>query len=163
MPNWWGGSTGSLKSVRVDVVGDVAEQVRGLEQGRYDILGYLPASSQPAVPAETIIRYRSNPALARQLRQRPWLRSDFVGFNVRSGPLAGAAGRPARQAFSLAIDRDRYAQDACEQATSCVAATGGVIVKGLSGYLGDRGDPNSGFDPARARAAYAAWDPDGSR
>jgi oligopeptide transport system substrate-binding protein len=42
-------------------------------------------------------------------------------------------------------------------------ATGGLITKGLRGYLGDGADAAARFDPAKARAAIARGDPSGSR
>lgn len=161
--NWWGGSTGALQQVRVEVVPDLAAQVKGFEDKRYDVVGYAPANSQPAVPPATAQRYLAGGALRSRLHLLPWLRTDYLVFNVRSGPLAGEEAAPARRALSLALDRDRYAKAVCDQGTTCVGATGGLIVKGLAGYLGERGDPNSRFDPAAARAAFKAWDPDGSR
>ena len=52
---------------------------------------------------------------------------------------------------------------ACSKGTACVKATGGVITKGLKGYLGDNTDPWAVFDKAKAQSLYKQWDPDGSK
>ena len=52
---------------------------------------------------------------------------------------------------------------ACVKGTTCAAATGGVIAKGLKGYLGDGADPSAKFDAAAAKSEYQKWDPDGSK
>ncbi len=49
----------------------------------------------------------------------------------------------------------------CNQKTACVAATGGLISKGLGGYLDDGADANVKFDPLAAKAEYKTWDPNG--
>jgi oligopeptide transport system substrate-binding protein len=51
----------------------------------------------------------------------------------------------------------------CNQKTVCVAATGGLISKGLQGYLGDDADTNAKFDAAAAKTEYTAWDPNGAK
>jgi len=86
-----------------------------------------------------------------------------VGYNLKTGPFAGDAGRDGRRAFSLAIDRAALADALCNHRTGCAAANGGLISKGLPGYLGDGVDVNAKFDAAGAKSLYAAWDPDGSK
>src|SRR5207237_9195156 len=80
-----------------------------------------------------------------------------------SGPLAGAAGKPGRQALATAIERNAVVDAVCSAGTTCMAATGGVLSKGLAGYLGDGADVNAKFDPTAARSEYKAWDPTGSK
>jgi len=46
---------------------------------------------------------------------------------------------------------------------SCAPATGGLIIKGLVGYLGDGADPNATRDVAAAQALLRSWDPAGTR
>jgi ABC-type oligopeptide transport system substrate-binding subunit len=65
--------------------------------------------------------------------------------------------------LSLALDRTKLANDLCSGGITCTAATGGVIPKGLAGYLGDGNDANATFSLDKARALLAAWDPDGTR
>jgi len=40
---------------------------------------------------------------------------------------------------------------------------GGLISKGLLGYIGDGADSNTKFDAAAAKAEYQTWDPKGSK
>src|SRR5438552_2316589 len=84
----------------------------------------------------------------------------WVGVNVRSGPFAGVEeGRAGRHACSEAIDRQALVEAVCNQKTTCTEATGGVVSKGLDGYLGDGADHNIKFDAAAANAEYQKWDP----
>lgn len=159
VPNWWRGPTGSLR-VRAEVVPDRAEQVKRYEEGRYDIVGYAPESTVPSLTGGDLLHYRQKPDFV----SRPWLRTDYVLFNFHSGPFSGLdRDRDGRRAFSLAIDRKTLALNTCVQATTCQPATGGLIAKGLAGYLGDGNDANAAYRPADALAALKRWDPDGSR
>jgi oligopeptide transport system substrate-binding protein len=160
VPAWYGGKTGALTQVRVDVVADPAAQVAKYEAGVYSLLGY---ARQPLSP-DAATRYTTDPKLKDQLSLVPSATTFWVGFNFRSGPFAGIdAGRPGRHAFITAIDRQALVAAVCNQKTTCIAATGGVISKGLPGYLGDGADANARFDPVKAKAEYKAWDPDGSK
>src|SRR5258706_367799 len=117
-----------------------------------------------AITPEDLIRYNNDPKLKAELTLKPIARTDWIGFNLKTGPFAGIdAGLHGRHAFSTAIDRAQLVDIACSKGTACNAATGGVITKGLQGYLGDNTDPNSKFDAAAAKAEYKAWDPDGSK
>src|SRR5438477_13194730 len=68
-----------------------------------------------------------------------------------ASPFDGEAGKLGRETFSLALDRDQLVDIACSKGTACVKATGGVITKGLKGYLGDNTDPWAKFDKAQAQ------------
>src|SRR5439155_25642647 len=46
---------------------------------------------------------------------------------------------------------------------TCVPATGGLIPKGLLGYLGDGSDPLAVFDAVKARSLLLAADPAGAK
>ena len=160
VPNWWGGSTGTLKKVHIEVIADQKAQLTKYESGNFSMIGYANGSLTP----EDLIRYNSDPALKAQLTLKPLARTDWIGFNMKTGPFAGNdAGKAGRHAFSTAIDRAQLVDIACSKGTACSAATGGVITKGLQGYLGDGTDPNVKFDAAAAKAEYKAWDPDGSK
>ena len=157
---WYGGSTGKLTRVHIEVVPDSATQVTQYESGVFSLIGYGRQSLPPAAAT----RYTSDSKLKSQLNLVPIGLTFWVGFNIRSGPFAGVdAGRAGRHAFSTAIDRAALVDALCNQKTACVAATGGLISKGLQGYLGDRADANATFDAAAAKAEYKAWDPDGSK
>ena len=157
---WYGGSTGVLSRVHVEVVPDLAAQVSQYEAGVFSLIGY----ARQGLSAEAATRYTSDEGIKKQLALVPQGVTFWVGFNLKSGPFAGAApGRPGRHAFSLAIDRTALLEAVCNQGTACTAAGGGAVSKGLRGYLGDGADPNVKFDPAAAKAEYQAWDPTGAK
>jgi ABC-type oligopeptide transport system substrate-binding subunit len=173
VPNWWGGSTGALKKVHVDIGVDDVSQVKKFESGGYDLTGM----ANQAISPDDILRYKGDPAKSKLLTVYPGARTTGVGFNFIKGPFAskpGTApgepttnpsdpGKDGRIAFSKAIDRDQLAEVACAKKVTCATATGGYIPKGFKGYLGDGTDPNSKFDKAGALALYKKWDPDGSK
>jgi oligopeptide transport system substrate-binding protein len=157
---WYGGSTGKLTHVHVEVVADAVAQVSQYESGVFSLVGY----GRQGLPPAAATRYTSDPKLKAQLTLIPLGLTFWVGFNLRSGPFAGIdTGRSGRHAFSAAIDRDALVDAVCNQKTACVAASGGLISKGLQGYLGDATDSNVKFDPAAAKDEYKAWDPNGSK
>jgi len=158
---WWAGSTGRMKRVHVDVVSDQSVQVSRYLAGDYDIVGYTPTDAFREVSDETISRFRNDSKLSSEMHLHPWLRTFHLGF-LGQGRLATAADAAARQALSLALDRSRIA-DICLPGASCEPATGGIITKGLAGYLGDGGDPNAKHDVAAAQALLRTWDPTGTR
>jgi len=169
--NWYGGSTGALTKVHIEVVADQKAQITKYESGGYSLIGFANQSLTP----EDVIRYNSDSQLKKQLTLQPSARTTWIGFNMCSGtgapvktctlnsPFAGDAGKPLREAFSLAVDRDQLVDIACSKGTTCVKATGGVITKGLKGYLGDNTDPWSKFDKAQAATLLKQGDPDGSK
>jgi oligopeptide transport system substrate-binding protein len=156
--NWWGGSTGNIKKIHVDVIADPASWVTKYETGGYDIVGY----ANMAPTNEDILRYKAGTHAA-ELTLNPSVRSTWVGFNFTKGPFAGDAGKDGRKAFDMAIDRDQLVDVACAKGATCAKATGGFIPKGLKGYLGDGQDPLAKFDAAGAKALYQKWDPTGTK
>jgi len=156
---WYGGSTGALKHVHVEVVTDPVAQVSGYESGVYSLIGY---GRQPLAPA-TAVKYLTDSKLKGQLQLVPAGVTYWVGFNLQSGLFAGDAGKAGRHAFSIAIDRKALVQAVCSGGTTCIEATGGLISKGLAGYLGDGADVNAKFDAAAAKTEYQAWDPTGAK
>jgi ABC-type oligopeptide transport system substrate-binding subunit len=158
--NWYGGSTGALTKVHIEIIADQKAQLTKYESGNYSLIGFANQSLTP----EDVIRYNSDPQLKKQLTLQPAARTTWIGFNMKTGPFAGIdAGKAGRQAFSMAVDRDQLVDIACSKGTACVKATGGVITKGLQGYLGDNTDPNAVFDAAKAKTLYQSWDPTGSK
>jgi oligopeptide transport system substrate-binding protein len=158
--SWYGGKTGALTRVHVEVMPDLSQQVTQYESGVFTLIGYARQGLAPA----SATRYTTTATLKSQLTLDPIGTTFWVGFNLKSGPFAGIdAGRAGRHAFSEAIDRAALVDAVCNHKTSCVAATGGVISKGLHGYLGDGADPSAKFDPVAAKAEYQSWDPDGSK
>ena len=161
--HWWRGATGALKRVHAAIIPNLADQVAAYERDEVDAVGYAPPSSSvPGPGMDAVLKYRQ-PKLKSQLIERPWLKTMFLWFNVQSGPLAGTAARDGREALSRAINRQAYADTACDKGTSCLPATQGVIVPGLGGALAPRQDPGAAFDPTAARALWQRWDPDGTR
>jgi oligopeptide transport system substrate-binding protein len=159
---WWGDRKPTLKRVEVDVVPNAADRWKGYSQGRYDILGF-GTPRLGITDATEVAELRSNPTHRGELHTWGYGRTDWVGFNLQSGPFSGNdQGRALRLAFSQAVDRQQLAQATCGNGTICVPATGGLISKGLDGYLGDGSDPGSHFDPVSARATVKRLDPDGS-
>ena len=160
VPGWYGGKTGRLTHVHVAVMQDTSTEVAQYESGVFSLVGY----ARQALPPKDATRYTTDPKLRGQLALVPIGTTFWVGFNLKSGPFAGIdAGRAGRHAFSTAIDRGALVDAVCNSKTSCQEATGGVISKGLTGYLGDDEDANAKFDPAAAKAEYKAWDPTGAK
>jgi oligopeptide transport system substrate-binding protein len=160
VPAWFGGKTGALKHVHIDVQADADTQVAKYESGVYSLIGYARQSLSP----KAAVRYTTDPTLRGQITVIPAGFTFWIGFNLKSGPFSGVdAGRAGRYAFSAAIDRKALSDAVCNQETTCVAATGGLISKGLQGYMGDGADFNSRFDAVAAKAKYKTWDPDGTK
>ena len=160
VPNFWNGSTGSLTKVHIEIVADQKAQLTKYESGGYTLIGFANQSLTP----EDVIRYHSDSQLSKQLQLQPSARTTWVGFNEcdpsngskdckgkPASPFSGDKGKLLREAFSLAIDRDQLVDIACSKGTACVKATGGVITKGLKGYLGDNSDPWAVFDANKAK------------
>jgi oligopeptide transport system substrate-binding protein len=157
---WYGGSTGALTKVHVDVGVDQTSAVKKFESGGYDLVG--PANNPPG--PDDILRYKGDPTKSKELTIYPGARTTWLGFNFVMGPFQGAQqGHDGRLAFSQGIDRTQLANIACVQSATCTPATGGVITKGLKGYLGDNADSTSKFDVSAAKSLLSKWDPSGSK
>ncbi len=160
VPHWFGGKTGAITHVHIEVVTDQSVQVTGYESGLYSVIGY----ARQGLPPAAAVRYTTDAKLKSQLQLVPAGLTFWAAFNISTGPFAGVAnGLAGRHAFSTAIDRNALAAAVCNQGTACVAATGGVISKGLVGYLGDGTDVNTKFDAAAAKAELQKWDPKGTK
>jgi oligopeptide transport system substrate-binding protein len=171
--NWWGGDTGKLTKVHVDIGIDSGSAVQKFESGGYELVGMANNAPGP----DDVLRYKNDPTKAKLLTIYPGARTTAVGFNMVSGPFAmkpGATpgddttnandpGLMGREAFSLAIDRNQLADIACAHAITCQPAFGGPITKGMKAYLGDNGDPWAKFDAQKAKQLYQQWDPTGSK
>jgi ABC-type oligopeptide transport system substrate-binding subunit len=161
VPNWWGGSTGTLARVELHIT-DSADAWHGYAAGRFDALGFGQASLA-VTDTPKIDALLADPARRAEVHSWPYGITGAIGFNLQVGPFSGEeTGKQLRTAFSQAIDRQKLAEAICHQGTICVAATGGLISKGLAGYLGDGRDPAARFDPAAARATVKRLDPGGS-
>lgn len=160
VPAWYGGKTGALQRIHIDVLTDQQAQISRYESGAYSLIGYGRQSLAPAAA----VHYSTDVKLSSQLQLIPAGLTYWIGFDIKAGPFAGIdTGRAGRHAFSTAIDRKALADALCSQGTTCTPATGGLISKGLVGYLGDGTDSGAKFDAAAAKAEYLAWDPTGAR
>lgn len=158
--DWYGGSTGALTKVHVEVMSDTTTQVAQYEAGVFSLIG----DGRQSLPPAAATRYATDPKLKSQLTLTPLGVTYWVGFNLKTGPFAGVdTGQAGRHAFSEAIDRSALVAAVCNSKTTCMAATGGLVSKGLQGYLGDGADTNVKFDAAAAKTEYQTWDPNGSK
>jgi oligopeptide transport system substrate-binding protein len=168
VPNWWGGSTGTLTDVEVTVIGSSSSQVTKYQSGGLDEIG--PANTRP--PLDAVLRFQADPNLKSQIFTSPGGSTTWVGFNMAAGPFAPdpSAGvtdpvaLAGRLAFSQSIDRSKLVNVACGQGgQTCAAASGGVIPKGLRGNLGDGKDTSAEFNADKAKQELATWDPNGTK
>jgi oligopeptide transport system substrate-binding protein len=171
--NWWGGDTGKLTAVHVDIGIDDVSRVKKFESGGYEVVGMANNGPGP----DDVLRYKNDPTKSKLLTIYPGARSTAIGFNFIRGPFASQPGATAgqdttnssdpgldgRRALSMAIDRAQLTDIACAHSITCTPATGGPIAKGLQGYLGDNTDPYAKFDAQAAKALYQKWDPTGSK
>ncbi|MDQ6882995.1 MAG: peptide ABC transporter substrate-binding protein [Candidatus Dormibacteraeota bacterium] len=154
--NWWGSPKPTLKKIHVDIIADLSSAIAKYDQNGFDDVGYGDMNGN--IPPEDILRIKAGPK-ASELKFVPKVRTTWVGYNFEKGPFAGAAGKDLRKAFSLAIDRSKLVDVACSHGITCTAATGGLISKGLKGYLGDNMDPLAKFDAATAKQLLQSADP----
>ena len=165
--NWWGSPQPTVKKVKIDVIGDMGQGVAKYEQGGYDLIGYGGMGSD--IPIDDVLRLQKDTKLSKELKFVNKVRTIWVQFNfVKAGsPFAGdlesGPAHDLRLALSLAIDRNQMVQVACAGGVTCSAATGGLITKGLKGYLGDDADSSAKFDPARAKDLLKSGDPTGAK
>ncbi len=171
--NWWGGDTGKLTAIHVDIGIDDVSRVKKFESGGYENVGIANNGPGP----DDVLRYKNDPVKSKLLNVYNGARTTAFGFNFVTGPFASKPGATpgsdttnsadpgldGRRAFSMAIDRAQLADIACAHAITCQPAYGGPITKGFKGYLGDTGDPYAKFDATAAKALYQRWDPTGSK
>lgn len=168
--NWWGSPKPTVTKVHIDVLQSASSAITAYEQGSYDLYGY-GGWSQAAGVAD-IKRIQATGNEKAQLLLQPKVRTTWATFNMvndasRSGggPFALAGGQTAhdlRMAFDLAVDKTKLADVVCGNIL-CTPATGGLITKGLIGYLGDNADPLAKFDPVQAKALLKSADPTGTK
>jgi oligopeptide transport system substrate-binding protein len=160
VPNWWGSPKPTIKKVHLDILQNVPSGITSYEQGKYDIVGYGGYSN---LPVDQVRRIQNTANEKAQLLLHPKVRSYWVSFNVTcnsvrpaKGPFCGgaAAAKAAREAFALSVDKAKIVSVVCQDIV-CRALTGGLIVKGLDGYLGDNQDPLAKFDVNKAKSDLA--------
>src|SRR6266851_1508863 len=154
--NWWGGDTGKLSAIHVDIGIDDVSRVKKFESGGYENVGMANQAPGP----DDVLRYKNDPIKGKLLNVYNGARTTAFGFNFVTGPFASKPGATpgadttnsadpgldGRRAFSMAIDRAQLADIACAHAITCQPAYRGPITKGFKGYLGDGGDPYAKFD-----------------
>ena len=164
--NWWGSPKPTLTEIDISIhdPSAIAGDVNAWEQGSYDLIGYGGNSGNLTYPL--IQGIKGNARFASQLVTLPKGRSTWVSFNIgypeTGGPFLGlsAAAKGLRMAFNLAVDKQGLATTVCHNVL-CTPATGGVITKGLFGYLGDGSDPLAKYDPTQAKSLLQQYDPTG--
>jgi oligopeptide transport system substrate-binding protein len=167
VPNWWGSPQPTVQHVKIDFIGDMAQGVAKYEQGGYDLIGYGGMGSD--TPIADVIRLKNDPVLSKQLKFVNKVRTIWVQYafgradSVFKGDLESGPAHDLRMAFSLAIDRDQMVNVACANGITCSAATGGLITKGLKGYVGDNSDPLAKFDATQAKGLLKSGDPTGTK
>jgi len=167
VPNWWGTPKPTLSEIDIDIKDPSTQTTNDAawEQGQYDLIGYGGDSQQPTAD---VLRYQKSDKFKSQLALVPKGRTTWVSFNIgypdTGGPFVGesAAAKGLRKAFALAIDKDALAKTVC-QGLLCAPANGGLITKGLIGYLGDGADPLGKFDAQTAQSLLKQYDPDGTK
>jgi oligopeptide transport system substrate-binding protein len=163
---WWGRPKPTLKTVHIDVVPEAQVAMSRYEKGGFDLLGY-GGYSPPAGEVARIPAAQKGQLLLAVKNKTYWVSFNLVADAKRpaAGPFTldqGKASHDLRLAFTISIDRAKLASEVCGNA-ACVPATGGLIPKGLLGYLGDGSDPLAAFDPVRARSLLLAADPTGAK
>ena len=161
---WWGGSTGTLRQVHLEIVAEASTRFSRYQRGDFDLLGYAGDPQVASIDPSDVHALQRDPKHAGEVKLVPQAGTTWIQYNFASGPFAGLEeGRLGRLAFNLAIDRRKVVAAACQGGIVCQAATGGLISKGLRGYLGDGADDNAKFDPVAAQQAYQKWDSDRSK
>ena len=166
--NWWGSPKPTLTEVDIDIKDPATQTTNDAawEQGRYDLVGYGGDSVQPIAD---VLRYQSSGTFKSQVLLKPKGRTTWVSFNIgypsTGGPFVGErdAAKGLRLAFDLAVDRNALVTTVCHTVFICAPATGGLITKGLIGYLGDNTDPLAKIDAAKAKQLLHQYDPTGSK
>ena len=168
--NWWGSPKPTVTKVHIDILQSAASAITAYEQGSYDLYGYGGWSQAAGVG--DIKRIQATANEKDQLLLQPKVRSTWATFNMVSdksrtggGPFTLAGGQAAhdlRMAFDLAVDKNKLAEVVCGNIL-CSPMTGGLITKGLIGYMGDNADPLAKFDPAMAKTLLKSADPTGTK
>src|SRR5579864_637410 len=168
VPSWWGRPRPTLSAVHIDITPDPEAALRNYQQATDDVFGY--GGYGPAVP--DVVKMQASASQKGQVyinmrNKTYWATFNLVADAARpaGGPFTldqGTAAHDLREAFTLSIDRTALARQLCGNVI-CIPATGGIIPKGLVGYLGDGADPLAAYDPVKARSLLLSADPNGSK
>lgn len=122
-----------LQTVRVELAGGSA--LVAYEDGDIDATG---------VGLDDLARVQSpDDRLNKEYRKVEKLSLSYIGFNTNAPPFDDPK---VRQAFALAVDRDKIAEVILKDA---VPVATGILVPGVPGY--DAGDKTYAYDPDRAK------------
>jgi oligopeptide transport system substrate-binding protein len=167
VPNWWGSPTPQVTKIHIDIIPDASTAIAKYEQGGYDLYGF---GGYSGAPVADVLRIQGTPNEKDQLLIHAKVRTSWIDFNMvhsasrpATGPFLLSGGKTAhdlRLAFVLAIDKVQLASIVCKNIL-CQPATGGLIAKGLTGYMGDGLDPLGKFDPVMAKQLLKSADPTG--
>lgn len=168
VPNWWGRPRPTLSSIHVEIAPDDASALHAYQTASIDVFGY--GGYGPSVA--DVQRMQASAAQKSQVFINVRNKTYWVTFNMvtdaarpAGGPFTldqGTAAHELREAFALAVDKAQLVRQLCGDVT-CTAATGGVIPKGMIGYLGDGADPLAAYDPVKAKSLLVAADPNGAK
>jgi oligopeptide transport system substrate-binding protein len=172
--NWWGANADGnhpaavVQKIHCEILQNSSTAVAGFQQKKYDIVGYGGWSTLAVQDVKSI---QADPKFGSMLKLQPKVRSYWVSFNMwidgkrqakgpfaTNGPNGAASALALRKAFALAIDKQKVVDVVCQDIV-CSPATGGLINKGLKGYLGDGADPLGKFDVQQAQALLKQGDP----
>lgn len=170
--NWWGSPKPTLTKVHLEVIKSASSAIAKYEQGGFDIYGYGGYSNAPVAD---VLRIQKTSNEKSQLLLHSKVRAYWVSFNmfadakrqakgpfVDNCPCPSGAAHDLRMAFALAVDKQKAAEIVCQNVV-CQPLTGGLILKGLKGYLGDNADPLAKFDAAKAKQLLQSADPNGTK
>ncbi len=137
-PNHFLGRPG-IDVMTVELIKDLATARLKYDNGELDAI---------EVNLDDLTKIKNDAKLKTQLVTVPRTRTNFIGFNHKSGPFAG--NKELRKAFYQAIDRRLIAEGAL-QGSGLPLNT--LLVPGLPTYKAYDAYP---FDPAKAKASLAA-------
>ena len=167
VPSWWGSPKPTLKTINIDIKdpSTAPTTVDSFFQKGYDIIGY--GGDSTLIPLANVLAIQANSREKPDLLVQPKGRTTWVSFNIgypsTGGPFLGYGAKATnlRLAFALAVNKQGLATTVCHNVV-CSAATGGLITTGLIGNNGPNSDPLAKYDPAKAKALIAQYDPSGS-
>jgi oligopeptide transport system substrate-binding protein len=166
VPNWWGSPKPTVKTINIDIKdpSTAPTTVDAFFQKGYDIIGY--GGDSALIPLANVLAIQANSREKPDLLVQPKGRTTWVSFSEgysTGGPFQGTTPKATnlRLAFALAVDKQGLATTVCHNVI-CSAATGGLITTGLIGNGGPNTDPLAKFDPTKAKALIAQYDPGGA-
>lgn len=138
-PRYWDAANVRLREIHFHLIENIDTEERAFRSGQLHLTEYVPGSR--------LKTYHDNePQL---LKAAPFFMTYFYGFDTTRPPFND--GR-VRQAFSLALDRDRLI---ASEPYRGLRTASSFVPPGVDGYIYD-GTDRLHFDPAEARRRLAA-------